>query len=355
MVRMDRRDALRFGVSAVMGASALLEGSSRLQAGTEGVGVGRAKWMSGNWGIMVHWIPPGPAPEVGARIRDLESAVNQFDVPRFVADVSECGASWVIFTLGQNTGVYLGRNEFLVQRGFDKLQSNRDFALEVATALKVGGRKFIAYLPGEVGNSRQVQTLFNWNAAGKSEFEESYLPFVKAYSDHLGKNCDGWFFDGCYDSKSYPWSERNWRNWAAAARSGYLERALAFNDGSFLSRKTLPTNAEQDFLSGECAGIIDGHAALGRDLREWFQPSQAMVANTGCLYHVLTPIDCNGKWGHEVPGPMPPPKYEDAQLFSFARNWLQVGAAVTLNVGIYQEGHLGSATVAQLKRLKAAT
>lgn len=351
---MDRRNAIRFGVSSILGASTLLGGSRLLRAASQGGASGRAEWMSGRWGIMVHWIAPGPAPEVGNRVRELEIAVNNFKLSRFIDDLRECGASWVIFTLGQNTGVYVGRNEYLEERGFGQLQSGRDLVLELAEAVKAEGRRFIAYLPAEVGNSRKVQTLFSWDEPGKQEFEKAYLSFVKSYSDHLGRNCDGWWFDGCYDSKVYPWSFRNWHDWAAAARSGNPDRVLAFNDGSFLSRKIAPTCSEQDFLAGECGRIIDGRAAFGRNSGEFFQPNQAMVANTGCLYHVLTPIDCNGKWGHETPGPMSPPTYEDDQLFVFVRNWLQVGAAVTLNVGIYQEGHLASSTVSQLGRLKAA-
>jgi hypothetical protein len=48
---------------------------------------------------------------------------------------------------------------------------------------------------------------------------------------------------------------------------------------------------------------------------------------------------------------MDPPKYSDAHLFSFVRHCLQVGGAVTLNAGIYQEGHLAGATLQQLARL----
>jgi hypothetical protein len=352
---INRRNALRFGASSILGASALLSGLRVLAAPPQTRARGRAEWMSGRWGIMVHWIAPGPAPEVGTRVRNLEIAVNNFNLARFVDDLRESGASWVIFTLGQNTGLYVGRNKYLEQKGFGQLQSGRDLVLEMAEAIKAEDRRFIAYLPGEVGNSRKVQPLFSWDEPNREEFEKAYLPFVKAYSDHLGRSCDGWWFDGCYDSKTYPWASRNWRDWAEAARSGNPERVIAFNDGSFLSRKLAPTSTEQDFLAGECGKIVDGRAAFGRDPGQSFQPSQAMVANTNCLYHVLTPIDCNGKWGHEMPGPMPPPAYEDDQLITFVRNWVKIGAAVTLNVGIYQEGHLSPATVAQLKRLKAAT
>ena len=76
------------------------------------------------------------------------------------------------------------------------------------------------------------------------------------------------------------------------------------------------------------------------------------MEGTECRWHALVPIDCF--WGHETPGPMEPPKYPDGELFSFVKNCRKVGGAVTLNVGIYQEGHIGEATLAQLKRLSAA-
>ena len=65
--------------------------------------------------------------------------------------------------------------------------------------------------------------------------------------------------------------------------------------------------------------------------------------------YALVPIDCF--WGHETPGPMESPRYPDDELFGFVRACQSVGGAVTLNVGIYQEGHLGDATLAQLERL----
>jgi len=40
----------------------------------------RADWMArGPFGMMVHWIPPGPAPEKGEWVRDLDRAVDLQD------------------------------------------------------------------------------------------------------------------------------------------------------------------------------------------------------------------------------------------------------------------------------------
>ncbi|HEX2948402.1 MAG TPA: hypothetical protein VHV83_02340 [Armatimonadota bacterium] len=55
-----------------------------------------------------------------------------------------------------------------------------------------------------------------------------------------------------------------------------------------------------------------------------------------------------------TPGPMESPLYSGVDLFSFVKQCKSVGGAVTLNVGIYQDGHLGEETLAQLQRLSAS-
>jgi hypothetical protein len=60
-------------------------------------------------------------------------------------------------------------------------------------------------------------------------------------------------------------------------------------------------------------------------------------------------------WGHYAgPGPIAPPRYSEEDLTAFVKRCRAVGGAVTLNVGIYQEGHLGRETVALLKRMAAS-
>ena len=97
-------------------------------------------------------------------------------------------------------------------------------------------------------------------------------------------------------------------------------------------------------------------------------PEKAYVEGTNCLYHVLLPID--GYWTHssvgypdwanvpfkfelsKIQGEMAPPVYSDAELIKFVKNFTGVGGAVTLNVNIFQEGHLGEKSIKQLVKLK---
>jgi hypothetical protein len=53
----------------------------------------RAAWMrQGKFGMMVHWIPPGPPPQYGRYVKDINKAVDRFDRDRFLTDFKRSGA-----------------------------------------------------------------------------------------------------------------------------------------------------------------------------------------------------------------------------------------------------------------------
>ena len=51
---------------------------------------------------------------------------------------------------------------------------------------------------------------------------------------------------------------------------------------------------------------------------------------------------------------MPPPLYTDEEITSFIRACNHCQAPMTFNVGIYQDGTLAPASIAQLQRVKGA-
>ncbi|MCX6361618.1 MAG: hypothetical protein NT029_17580 [Armatimonadetes bacterium] len=352
---VSRRDALK-------SYGAALAAATTKPGGMLGLGASllappprrRAEWMTkGSFGIMVHWIAPGPAPEKGEWVQDNDRAVDAFDVQGFLGQVRESGAGWVILTLGQNSGYYCSPNATMDRLVGPGHCSKRDLALEIAKGLHKMGKRFIAYLPAEVAaQSDAVHKGFGWNPENQDEFQQRYASFIREYSERFGKLCDGWWFDGCYTWPVFHNSLYKWPLWYEAARAGNPNAAVAWNDGSYCVGITKPVNAEQDFLSGEIEKIIDGRIRLGREETvALYLPDGRYAKGTRCLNHALLFIDAF--WGHAKPGPMEPLLYTDEQLFTFVRNYRRAGGAVTLNVGIYQEGRLGTDAVAQLKRLKA--
>ncbi|MFG0249525.1 MAG: hypothetical protein ACF8OB_11620, partial [Phycisphaeraceae bacterium JB051] len=91
----------------------------------------------------------------------------------------------------------------------------------------------------------------------------------------------------------------------------------------------------QDFVSGEFNDLS-------------FLPDGA--TSFGMQNQVLTWMDC--RWLHtEEPGALPAPKYSDEQLFAFVEHHRKVGSAVTLNIGIYEDGTLAAESLEQLTRM----
>ena len=313
----------------------------------------RADWMvQGSYGVMVHWLAPGPAPEKGPYIRDLNRAVDAFQLDRFVQDFQRTGADWLIFTIGQNTSYYASPNATLDRLAGPGHCSRRDLVLEIAQRLKKLGKRFIAYLPSEVNAPKSLHAAFAWNPKDQSEFQRRYTDFIREYAVRYGKNLDGWWFDGCYTWDVFPNHTYRWPLWFDAARAGNPEAIVAFNDGSFCTGTTKAVTPLEDYLSGEVDVLIDGKIRLGRQPNApLYLPKSRFVEGTDCQWHALVPIDC--MWMHGGPGPIPPPKYSDNDLFRFVKSCKAVGGAVTLNVGIYQEGHMAPASVAQLGRMAA--
>lgn len=315
-------------------------------------------WLrDGRYGMMVHWIAPGPAPEHGERVTDLDRAVDGFDLDAFLDQFGASGAAWLIFTIGQNTGCYASPNATLDRLAGPGHCSRRDLVGEIARGVHDLGKRFIAYLPAEVAAPTALHEAFAWNTAEGTDqraFQPRYRAFFQEYAERLGPLLDGWWFDGVYTWPVLHNRHYDWPAWFASARAGNPDAVIALNDGSFCTGKTDPVTPLQDYFSGEVNDLKEGQIQLGwaGDDRPLYLPPARFVPGTEVQWHALVPIDCG--WAHETPGPMEPPRYADEDLFSFVRRCHAVGGAVTLNVGIYQDGRLGEATLAQLRRLSAA-
>jgi hypothetical protein len=363
-----------FNIILFMFCSFYLRGANN--ENTSGSENPRVQWMKGKYGLMVHWIAPGPPPQYGTYIKDLNEAVNGFKIDEFMADFDKTGAEWLIFTIGQNRGYYSSPNSVIDSLAGPGHTSHRDLVLEIAKALKQRGKKFIAYLPCEVRGNSSMQKGFGWNTqpgTDQAQFQDKYLRAIREWAVRYGEYLDGWWFDGCYSWDAFPNKYMKWGKWYEATRAGNKNVVLAFNPGLASEGENIkPILPEHDYLAGEIIVLINGKIRLGRvneDPKALFMPETAYVKGTKCLYHALVPIDAY--WWHKSPWPaaswanvpfntklpeqqeeMEKPIYEDNNLFKFVNDLTKVGGAVTLNVGIFQEGNLGEETIQQFIRLK---
>ncbi len=322
----------------------------------------------GKFGLMVHWLAPGPEPEHGLRETDLNRAVDAFDVDRFMADFRRTGADWLIFTIGQDTGYYASPSEVLDRLAGPGHCPQRDLVLDIAKAVKKDGKRFIAYLPGSV--STPFKKAFGWTeepGTAQEEFQKRYTPFIAEYSLRFGKLLDGWWFDAPYELPVFHKSRLHAELYLGAARAGNPNAAVAFNDGSICCGFSTPVVAGQDYIAGETEVVFNGKIRYGR---EQDAPLLNLSTHTpqpppDCLWHALVPIDCMWMHGSRFgdwlnvpfaqppigPGEMEPPVYATADLATVVRDFKSAGGGVTFNVGIFQEGGLGPRTVDQLAEL----
>ena len=73
----------------------------------------RSSWMSGKAGIMIHYLPPCAEGPNGEKYTSVDDSVDSFDIPAFIERFKKLNAEWLIFTIGQNTGLYNAPNKTL--------------------------------------------------------------------------------------------------------------------------------------------------------------------------------------------------------------------------------------------------
>lgn len=313
------------------------------------------KWMrDGAFGVMVHYLSHVYDQE-GRCQGDWFSLIEQFDVPVFCNEIAATGAKWLIFTYGQNTGLYNAPNPE-IEKLLPGICSPRNLVKEIAVELAKRGIKLLAYLPTECWcNTAEVKHAFGWDIdrCDKTEFMKNWTRVMRYWAEDLGQDGWGWWFDGCYNSYEKNWmdpNEQGWDNsrfgdfaaWLSAAKAGNPQAVVAMCSGAntfkYVTRK-------EDYLAGE-SGNLD-HLPDGK------------LVDGVLQWHTLLPIDC--AWMHtpksypgdQLPayGKIPPPKYKDNELFKYVKQWNAKGGAVTMNIGIYRDGSLAEGSLAQLKRL----
>jgi hypothetical protein len=157
------------------------------------------------FGIMVHYLKPIFAPDGGSK--EWNDAVNSFDADKFAGQVSEAGAGFVMFTLGQNSGDYCSPNaafDSVVGVKPGELCSNRDLPMDIIKALKKYNIPLILYLPSNPPvSNRLVSEKFRYSFgkdSATSQYNQAILEsMIREWSLRYGPDVKGWWFDGLYE------------------------------------------------------------------------------------------------------------------------------------------------------------
>jgi hypothetical protein len=153
---------------------------------------------------------------------------------------------------------------------------------------------------------------------------------IRDWSLRWGTNIAGWWFDGCYwpNAMYRSASPPNFGSFAAAARAGNVNSALAFNPG--VVDRLLSVSPHEDYTAGE---IND--------------PDRLMIRRVvdgkvdGAQPHVLSFL--GERWGGGSP------RFSPQQVAEWTRKAVAAGAAFTWDVPVQRNGLIADLFLDELK------
>lgn len=304
---------------------------------------GRASWMgNAGFGVMTHYLADWRArtDQVPMSVENWNELVDHFDVDGLAAQVASVGAKYMILTIGQNSGYYAAPNAT-----YDRLVGNqpgkcsrRDLIADMSAALAKYGIKLIAYLPsGAPGRDAKARAALQWQNGmhPNREFQRKWEQVIREWSLRWGTKVAGWWFDGSYWPNTMYRSPDppNFESFAAAARAGNPDSAVAFNPG--VVPRLISLTPYEDYTAGEESdpaqvdirrmenGVLDG-----------VQPQ--------VLSHL------GARWG------MGEPRFTTEQVVGFSEKIRSTGTAITWDVPVQRNGLISTPFLEQLTAIGKA-
>jgi hypothetical protein len=297
----------------------------------------RAAWMhDARFGVMTHYLSDwiSQTTHEPMTIDRWNNLVDHFDTERMAEQLKLVGAAYYIISIGQNSGYYLSPNAV-----YDKLTgiapsklSRRDLVADLYEALHKRGIRLMVYLPsGAPGGDKPADAALNWQNGPyrNKEFQQKWEQIIREWSVRWGKKVSGWWFDGCYwPNTMYRTTDApNFSTFAAAARAGNPESAVAFNPG--VIHRLVSITPYEDYIAGE---IDDPDKISIRRANDGKQD--------GAQLHVLTHL--GEQWGKGRP------RYTAAQVVEWSRNVVKQGGAITWDTPVDPTGAISSDLLEQL-------
>jgi alpha-L-fucosidase len=304
----------------------------------------RASWMKGQWGIMNHYLADwkSQTENIPMNVERWNRMIDQFDVDGLARQIASTGAGYYILTIGQNSGYYLSPNKV-----YDQITgivpgkcSHRDLVADMAVALAKYNIRLIVYLPsGAPAKDKEACTALQWQNGpqpfANKDFQVKWEQIIREWSVRWGKNISGWWFDGCYWPNTMYRSDvaPNFASFAAAARAGNPDAAVAFNPG--VVYRTISITPYEDYIAGE----IDKPEliAIKRDFEGKVD---------GAQLHILSFL--GEKWGMGLP------RFSTDQVIGWSRSVTKKGGAFTWDVPVDSNGLMQQVFIDQLIQLGKA-
>jgi hypothetical protein len=317
-----------------------VESAKAIAAASEKAGRHRANtdwFVKSAYGVWFHFLDL-TTPRRGPR-KPYSQAVDDLDVATLARLVEETGAGHLIFTVnhGDPTCPAPIRSWEELHPGWT---TRRDLIADLAGALNRRGIRLLLYMncPG-LGDLIQGSS----GAIDRPKFsEEKYAEIlVKVFTEfglRYGNRVAGYWLDSWFQTdESYP--NLPFEELDRAIKAGYPDRMVAYNYWAF------PIETEwQDYWAGELTDL---------PLKRFGSRYIRRGAGKGLQAHSAIRLD--DPWFHITSNTdIQPPRYTAAELTEYIRTCMEDQAAVTLGVGIYQDGTISEASRQVLRDVRQA-
>jgi hypothetical protein len=299
-----------------------------------------------HFGIAVHWTAHSK-PVTGPAL-PFAAAVAAFDAERFVSQVADSGASYLLFTV-THALQQVPAPCAAVDRLLPGRTTERDLVGELADGCQRRGLKLFLYYNHSCngGDDRQWEQACGYHGPDKQAFADHVCEIVRELSERYGPRVAGWWFDSCFSvDPSGPNNSLTtdmggfrfpWESLTAAAKAGNQGSLVAYNPACQPSVWNFMYTTHQDYLAGEANELIE-------------PPSSRWAAN-GLQNHRWVCLD-NPDWVHaKVDTPLFASRYDYEQLLAYLQCAAAASTPVTFNTDVDQAGRLNPASLSLLRRL----
>ncbi len=286
-------------------------------------------WLKeAGYGLMFHWTSQSIQPD--GTIKKYEDAVNEFDVDKFANMVNSTGAGYVMLTIGHAES-YCPAPIKSWEKVHPGHTTKRDLIVEIADSLNKHGIRLICYINGPLGFNLDVKR--TTTDEEKEDFVVNFKNILHEMGSRYEQKIAGYWFDSWYqifeEFPNVPFEEFN-----KAAKVGNENRIICLNSWIYP-----PVSPWQDYWAGEVASPVEipenGYSKNGpvTDL-----PYQALLIMEP--YWVQQKVE------------MPDPRFSSEKLSKYIQDCMENGGAVTVNLGIYQDGTVGEKALQVMKEVK---
>ena len=282
------------------------------------------EWLAkAGYGLMFHWTSQSIGKD--GTHKPYAQAVDDFDVKRFADMVAETGAGYVIFTIGHAQS-YCPAPLKAWEKYHPGKTTGRDLIAEMADALSAKGIKLMCYL--------NAASLTKYPKASEEEFSRIMTEVVTEFGEHYKEKVAGYWFDCCYQAKEkYPGF--SFQEFFKTCKAGNPNRIVALNSWIY------PNVSEwQEYWAGETANPV------GLPLKG---TTQEHGPGAGLRYHTLLIME---PYWVQQKVEMPRPQFTAQKLGDYIAQCKANGGAVTINLGIYQDGTVDPNAVDVLKEVR---